>query len=120
VFGIFIERADKLLENLEKTATIKGRVESLLMPIIHTGEVGMDKVAAKLGMSRTSLYRQLKSEDSTFEEILDSLRHKLALSYLKGKKISVNEAAYLVGFSDPAAFSRAFKRWTGNSPSMLK
>lgn len=120
VFGIFRERADKLLEDLEKTATIKGRVESLLLPIVHTGDVGMDQIAAKLGMSRTSLYRRLKAEDSTFEGILDDLRHKLALSYLSGKRISVNEVAYLVGFTDPAAFSRAFKRWAGTSPSMLK
>jgi AraC-like DNA-binding protein len=52
----------------------------------------------------------------TFEKVLDELRHKLALQYLRGKKVSVNETAYLVGFSEPAAFSRAFKRWTGTSP----
>lgn len=117
VFGVFSERADELLAKLEKTATMKGRVESLLMPIIHTGDVGMNQIAAKVGMSRISLYRRLKAEGTTFEEILDGLRHKLALHYLAGQKISVNEVAYLVGFTDPAAFSRAFKRWTGKSPS---
>lgn len=116
VFGVFSERADELLANLEKASTMKGRVEGLLMPIIHTGNVGMDHVAAKLGLSRISLYRRLKAEDTTFERILDDLRHKLALHYLGGEKTSVNEVAYLVGFSDPAAFSRAFKRWTGSSP----
>jgi AraC-like DNA-binding protein len=48
--------------------------------------------------------------------VLDKLRHKLAIHYLSGKKVSVNETAYLVGFSDPAALSRAFKRWIGTSP----
>ena len=40
----------------------------------------------------------------TFEKVLDGLRHRMALHYLSGKKVSVNETAYLVGFSDPAAF----------------
>ena len=48
------------------------------------------------------------------------LRHRLAVHYLAGKKTSVNETAYLVGFSDPASFSRAFKRWTGKSPSEMR
>jgi len=44
----------------------------------------------------------------------------MALSFLADKKVSVNETAYLVGFSEPAAFSRAFKRWTGQSPSTAR
>ena len=55
-------------------------------------------------------------EGVTYEEVLDALRYRMALHYLRGGKASVNETAYLVGFSDPAAFSRAFKRWTGMSP----
>lgn len=119
VFGIFSDRADALLAELRSAETTQGRVESVLMPILHTGNVGMDQIAAKLSLSRISLYRRLKSEGTTFEKILDDLRHKLALHYLSGKKTSVNEVAYLVGFSDPAAFSRAFKRWTGSSPSLV-
>jgi AraC-like DNA-binding protein len=52
----------------------------------------------------------------SYEKLLDELRHKMALHYLDGRKVSVNETAYLVGFSDPSAFSRAFRRWTGTSP----
>ncbi len=76
----------------------------------------MDRVAGKMGLSRQTLFRKLKAEGVTFEKVLDELRHKLALDYLRAKKVSVNETAYLVGFSDPAAFSRAFKRWTGSPP----
>ena len=113
-------RAEELLKSLEMSKTTRGRVENLLIPILHTGEASMDMIAVKLGLSRQTLFRKLKAEGITFEKVLDELRHKLALHYLNGKKVSVNETAYLVGFSEPAAFSRAFKRWTGSSPRMAR
>jgi AraC-like DNA-binding protein len=120
VFGILSAHAEALLKSLESSKTTRGRVESLLMPVLHTGEATMDTIAAELGVSRPTLFRRLKAEGTTFEKVLDELRHKLALYYLSGKKVSVNETAYLVGFSDAAAFSRAFKRWTGKSPRAAK
>lgn len=120
VFGVLTEHADALLRDLESSGTTRGRVESLLMPVLHKGEANMDAIADKLGVSRQTLYRNLKDENVTFEQVLDDLRHRLALEYLRGQKATVNETAYLVGFSDPAAFSRAFKRWTGKSPSEMR
>jgi len=79
-------------------------------------DASIDTIAVKSGLSRQTLFRKLNAEGVTFEKVLDELRHKLALHYLNGKKVSVNQTAYLVGFSHPAAFSRAFKRWTGSSP----
>jgi AraC-like DNA-binding protein len=90
------------------------------MTILHTGDASVDIIAKKLGFSRQTLFRRLKAEGATFEKVLDELRHKMALHYLSGKKVSVNETAYLVGFSEPAAFSRAFKRWTGSSPRTMR
>jgi AraC-like DNA-binding protein len=119
-FGVLSKHADKLLEELASTQTARGRVEAVLLPILHTGPVGMEEVAERLGISRQSLYRQLKEEGVTFETILDELRHRLALYYLSGRKVSVNETAYLLGFSEPSSFSRAFKRWTGCSPRRVK
>jgi len=120
VFGVLSARADALLKELENSKSTRGRVESLLMPILHTGNASMDTIVGKLGLSRQTLFRKLKAEGTTFEKVLDDLRHRLALHYLAGKKVSVNQCAYLVGFSDPAAFSRAFKRWTGSSPRRMR
>jgi AraC-like DNA-binding protein len=119
-FGILSKHADTLLKSLENSKTTRGRVESLLMPILHKGEASMDAIAAKMAVSRQTLFRQLKAEDTTFEKVLDGLRHQLAVHYLRAKKTSVNETAYLVGFSDPSAFSRAFKRWTGKTPREMR
>lgn len=116
VFGVLTRRADDLLKELEDQKTIRGRVEAVLLPLLHTGEVGAEIVARALGFSRQTLFRKLKTEEVTYKQVLDALRERMALRYLNGAKASVNEIAYLVGFSEPAAFSRAFKRWTGKSP----
>jgi AraC-like DNA-binding protein len=116
VFGVLTQKADDLLQELEDLKTVRGRVEAVLLPLLHTGEVGADAVARTLGFSRQTLFRKLKAEAATYEQVLDGLRHRMALRYLTARKVSVNETAYLVGFSEPAAFSRAFKRWTGKSP----
>jgi AraC-like DNA-binding protein len=115
-FGVLTDRGDTLLQELERSQTMRGRVESLLLPRLHTGEASIDAVAAQFGSSRQTIYRNLKAEGVTFEQVLDDLRRRMATHYLNAGKVSVNETAYLVGFSDPASFSRAFKRWTGISP----
>ena len=120
VFGVLSERANALLKSLENSASVRGQVEGLLIPDLHKGDPGVERIAEKMGLSRQTLYRKLKAEGVTFEKLLDELRHKMALHYLNGKKVSVNETAYLVGFSEPSAFSRAFKRWTGSSPSAMR
>jgi AraC-like DNA-binding protein len=114
VFGVFSARAQALLGELETAATVRGRVESLLLPILHKGDIGADRIAARMGLSRRTLARRLKAEGTGFAPVLDALRHRMALYYLESR--SVNETAYLVGFSEGAAFSRAFKRWTGRAP----
>ena len=116
VQALLNERAEALLEELEGSKTMRGRVESLLAPILPGGGATIQAVAASLGISRQTLYRRLKLEGVTFETVLDDLRHALALRYMRGGEISIEEAAYRVGFADRAAFSHAFKRWTGTSP----
>ncbi|MFT3808837.1 MAG: AraC family transcriptional regulator [Micropepsaceae bacterium] len=120
VFGIFSERAEALLAVLDGAKTLRGRIERLLLPILHTGTANMETVAKDLGASRQTVFRRLRAENVTFAGILDDLRYRLAVDYLASRKVSVNETAYLLGFSDPAAFSRAFKRWTGQSPGALR
>jgi AraC-like DNA-binding protein len=120
VFGVLIEHAEALLHDLESATTMRGQVEKLLLPVLHTGEASVDAIAARLGVSRQTLYRNLKAEGATFEQVLDELRCRMALHYLRAKKVSVHDTAYLVGFSDPAAFSRAFKRWTGTTPGKVQ
>jgi AraC-like DNA-binding protein len=120
VFGVLAAKADRLLDQLDATKTARGQVEAILLPVLHEGKATAQQVAAQMGISRQTLFRRLHSEGLTFNGVLSGLRQQLAIGYLQGRKASVNETAYLVGFSDPAAFSRAFKRWTGMSPKAFQ
>ncbi len=117
VNGVLQNHAEALLKKLESSQSTRGRVEELLVPILHTSDVSIDAIAGELGLSRQTLFRKLKSEGVTFQQVIDDLRHRLALHYLISEKASVKRTARVVGFSDPTAFSRAFKRWTGSAPS---
>jgi len=119
-FGIFTDKADELLAELEKRDSVRARVEAKIFPDIHRGDFSIDAIASELGMSRTTLYRRLKDEGTTFAEVIDELRFHLASDYLSARKVSVNETAYLVGFSEASSFVRAFRRWTGKTPAEFR
>ncbi|MEL6683195.1 MAG: AraC family transcriptional regulator [Pseudomonadota bacterium] len=116
-FGIFTRHADEMLAKLQADTSIRAQIEAQILPKLHEGSISMDKVSKDLAMSRQTLYRRLKDESITFAEIHDDLRQRMALEYLAGQKVTVNETAYLLGFSESSSFVRAFKRWTGLSPT---
>ena len=116
VTGVLQDHAESLLRSLDDSQTTRGRVENLLRPILHVKDVTVDMIAGELGLSRQTLFRRLAAEGLTFQQVLNELRHRLALHYLTAEKATVQRTAHLVGFSDSTAFSRAFKRWTGVRP----
>lgn len=116
-FGVFTRHADEMLAKLQADTSIRAQIEAQILPKLHEGTISMDKIAKDLAMSRQTLYRRLKEENVTFAEIHDGLRQRMATEYLEGQKVTVNETAYLLGFSEASSFVRAFKRWTGLSPT---
>jgi AraC-like DNA-binding protein len=67
-------------------------------------------------MSSRNLRRRLKEENSSYQSIKDSLRQDQAMKLLNNKDLAINQVAREVGFNEPAAFTRAFKQWTGQTP----
>ena len=114
-----IERhAEELLAKLPQlTESTTDRVQRLLSRALGDGEATLAAMAKRLRMSERSLQRKLADEDTSFDALLDAMRHDLAQRYLADPKIGIAEVAYLLGYSEPSPFHRAFKRWTGTTPS---
>lgn len=104
------------LESLDPNR-VTTEVRKLLIDLLPTGEASQQKIAGRLAKSVSTLQRQLKEEGTSFREIQDETRQRLAEDYVQDGEYSLSEIAYLLGFSDQSNFSRAFRRWNGASPS---
>lgn len=116
-FLSLVQRIGEAVRAKGRSAPVRREVERIVEPLLASGDVRADRVARALGYSRQTLYRRLKEEGATFEQVVDALRRRLARKLLRDPGVSIKEIGYRLGFSDPAAFSRAYKRWTGHSPS---
>lgn len=105
------------LTELPRRESVVRRTEALLRSeLMASGAPTVHRVAAGLGMPPRTLSRRLRSEGATFQSLLDSLRLDLADRFLSEDGMTVTEVAHALGYSDPSAFNKAFRRWTGQAP----
>ncbi|HTJ94712.1 MAG TPA: AraC family transcriptional regulator [Pararobbsia sp.] len=110
------ETCDRLIGETKTAAGVAGEVYQLLMrePGVFPS---MEDAAKILKLTPRTLRRYLESEGTTFAQISDDVRCSLATEYLRSTKLSTDDIAILVGFSETSNFRRAFKRWTGKAPT---
>jgi len=111
--------AERYLSTLDPER-VQDRVRKILLTLLPSGEVDQEAVAKTLHRSVSSLQRQLRAEGASYRQILDETRVTLAQQFVREKRYSLGQIAYLLGFSDQANFSRAFKRWTGHTPTQFR
>lgn len=107
------------LARLKKDNIVR-QVEANIVELLPKGECNKDVVAAQLNMTPRTLQNKLEREGTTYQDILDKLRKNLACQYIRQKNMPIREITYLLGFSDTSNFARAFKSWTGESPSSYR
>lgn len=112
----FESHAERLLQELHQAETVSARVRRLMLKDMGQGHAAMGQIARQLHMSASTLRRRLHAEGTTHSALLDQARRDLALQQVKEARVSIGELSLLLGFSNPAAFSRAFRRWTAMSP----
>lgn len=116
VHSVLRQHADRLLAEFTPSEGLLGEVRSHVLSNMRGRPASAADTAQKLGMTRRTLTRRLAQEGTSFTIVLDEARHRTAVHYLENTDHSIEDIAFLVGFSEPSPFVRAFRRWTGMAP----
>lgn len=114
--GRLIRHAESLLAQLPSLEVFEDKVCAEIRSALPAGNTNASAVAERLGISARTLHRRLQQEQTSYQELLDAVRLRMAVSHLETGK-SIAEVAALVGFAQPSTFHRAFKSWTGRTPA---
>ncbi|WP_372995298.1 AraC family transcriptional regulator [Marinobacter sp.] len=117
VYSAVLKQVNSLLARLQTRRSFGRKIRRLISKQMATEKIDADSLARQCHMSRQTLYRKLKKEGLSFHGLVEQVRQDKALRYVAADQYSLGEIAFLLGFSELSAFSRAFKRWTGTSPA---
>ncbi|MFE2014727.1 AraC family transcriptional regulator [Streptomyces sp. NPDC059491] len=114
----FLRRAPvDVLVRADHGATVTGRVRHLMGRALPTGPVPTpEQLAERLAVSPQTLRRRLAAEGTTYQRLRDQVRRDHAIAELAAGRVSIERLSHRLGFSEPSAFHRAFRRWTGETP----
>lgn len=108
--------AQTLLGQQAPPQTQVERVKQVIREHLQGEVPTVSMIAHQLLTSVRQLQRELNAESTSFQRVLDDTRREIALEQLRDPEVSIHDVAFVLGFSDPSAFHRAFKRWTGATP----
>jgi len=114
--SVLLRNADEIADRLPKPNDVVSDLRRILLSRLAQGDSNIESVARSMGTSVRSLQRRLTYRGSSYQDVLDSIRREAAGQYLSDRALSISEVGYLLGYSEPAAFHRAFKRWHGSTP----
>ena len=99
---------------------IVARVQATLIDQLPQGKISDDSVAQALHMTVRTMHRKLTEVNNNFKALLTTTRRNMAELYILDNSLTLTEISLLLGFSEPSSFSRAFKKWTGSTPSEIR
>ncbi|MCK8503205.1 AraC family transcriptional regulator [Myxococcus fulvus] len=117
--AMFERLAQRALEKLPALSTTADRVREQVRQALSGGDASFQAVARALRVPPRTLQRRLAEEGHSYAGIVDTLRRELSGIYLR-RRMSIAEVSFLLGYAEPAAFHRAFKRWWGLSPERFR
>lgn len=120
VYSAVLKQVNAVLARLQSRRTFGRKIRRLISRQMSTDRIDADTLAKQCHMSRQTLYRRLKKEGLGFHELVEEVRKDKAMRYVASDHYALGEIAFLLGFSELSAFSRAFKRWTGMAPAQYR
>lgn len=120
LWATFEPELRRRLADLEAPANTGQRIRAALLEALPSGQSSMEATARKLGLSKRTLQRRITAEGTSYQRILDDTRTNLAQHYLTSTALTVAEISFLLGFSEPNSFYRAFRTWTGTTPDSVR
>ena len=120
--GIIRRRLENALGDRDRSSAgaMSTRVRHLLVEHLGQSVLTLDAVASALGVSRRTLTRRLAEEGASFRQLLDDVRRDFARALLQDPTLSIGDIAFFLQYSEPAAFHRSFRRWTGRTPQAFR
>jgi AraC-like DNA-binding protein len=116
----FESMAAALIKEMTPASNMLDQVRSALCEELLAGSAQLEDVARRLAMTPRTLHRRLAEHRTTFRKLKDELLRARAQGLMVHEGLSLTEASYLLGYSEPANFNRAFRRWTGLAPSLWR
>jgi len=117
---LLLAYCEDALSHRKRAGTFRASVENAIAPLLPHGKANVEAAARQLAVSPRTLARRLSEEGTSFSDVLEGLRHDLAARYLGEKEFGIAQIAWLLGYEQTSAFSRAFKRWTGKTPRDMR
>lgn len=111
---------DRKKLEVKSDKSLEENIQALLIKRIPSGDFGIDEVSKNLNISKRTLQRNLKTLKTSFNEQIKYARQSLVNPLMKDETLTLIDISYLLGYSDPESFSRAFKNWYGKSPSIYR
>lgn len=108
------------LADLDERTPMSERVSAALHELLPSGRGQIGDLARALGVSTRTVQRRLGEENTTFRDVLDETRSRLAQHYLQQTQLTIAEVAFLIGYDDPNSFYPAFRSWTGLTPQAAR
>ena len=120
MWEFFEDKLNKRLSDMQSSATTADRVKAILMEALPSGQSNIEHIADKLAMSKRTLQRKLTQEAESYQSVLQWVRSELADHYLDKSQLSLAEISFLLGFTEPNSFIRAYSQWKGVSPGQYR